>query len=333
MCSTAVAPNAPDSQIDNPNHDSIARSCEQARLTRQSELDSTSMQDIASETRPSRRASRQAVKILSSLGRSLVLLPHPSDEAACAGLLQRLCEPMVAFVTNDAVEVEDVSSVVASRRGRAVVRQGEAVKALTLAGVHQVEFLSDYPFLDKFCARVLYDVLPLLFASAHTLIRRHKPDTVLVPAYEGGHPDHDVCSFVGAMVRQWLRLPIWEMPLYHELESGELISQRFREPNGTELMYPLTSMELRTRSAMMYCYTSLSDPAAYITGTVEYFRPQRKYDYSLPGCVGKQSVEVWMVPASLPEERRQLPQYAFNSGMPSGAVVRQDGRTKRQSMK
>jgi len=333
MCSTAVAPNFVDSQIDDPNHDSLVGSCEQARLTRQSKLDSDSMQDVAPETRPSRRTSQQAVKTLSSLGRSLVLLPHPSDEAACAGLLQRLCEPIVAFVTNDAAEVEDVSSAVASRRGRAVVRQGEAVKALTLAGVHQIEFLSDYPYPDKFCAQLLYDVLPLLFASVHTLIRRHKPDTVLVPAYEGGHPDHDVCSFVGAMVRQWLRLPIWEMPLYHESESGELISQRFREPNGTELMYLLSSMELRTRSAMMSCYTSLCDPAAYITGEVEYFRPQGKYDYSLPGRLETKSIEVWMAPALLPEERRQLARYAFNSGMPSGAVIRRDGRTKRLSMK
>jgi hypothetical protein len=175
MCSTAVAPNVVDSQIDHPNHDGLVGSCEQARLTPQSKLNSASMQDVALETRPSRRTSQQAVKTLSSL----------SDEAACAGLLQRLCEPIVAFVTNDAAEVEDVSSAVASRRGRAVVRQGEAVKALTLAAVHQIEFLSDYPYPDKFCAQLLYDVLPLLFASVHTLIRRHKPDTVLVPAYEG----------------------------------------------------------------------------------------------------------------------------------------------------
>lgn len=322
MCCTAVAPTTIPAKIDHLNRLSTAPICGQALLTQPNQVGSpgNGTRDLITETRPARRTSQRAVKTLSSLGRTLVLLPHPGDEAACAGLLQRSCEPIVAVVTNDAAEVQGGSSMVATHRKYAIIRQQEALKALPLAGVHQVEFLSDYPYLDKFCAHALCDVLPLLFAAVHTLIRRHRPDSLLVPAYEGGHPDHDVCSFVGAMVRQWMQLPIWEMPLYHASDSGEIVSQRFREPNGSELMYPLTSAELHTRAAMLSCYASERDSAAYITGAAEYFRPQEKYDYSLPVPLGTDNVTAWAPPPSAVDSRRQLAQYAYNSGMPPGAV-------------
>ena len=54
-------------------------------------------------------------------------------------------------------------------------------------------------------------------------MRQYKPETVIVPAYEGGHPDHDSCSFLGALLRRKLQSRVWEMPLYHRSPTGKLI--------------------------------------------------------------------------------------------------------------
>ncbi len=144
----------------------------------------------------------------------------------------------------------------------------------------------------------MHEALPYALAALLTPICMHRPAAILVPAYEGGHPDHDSCSFVGALARELTSLPVWEMPLYHRSVSDELECQRFLEPNGTEVTIRLTATEIANRSIMIAGYSSQLDLGAFIHSNVESFRPQPQYDYSEPPHEGALNYERWGWPIS-----------------------------------
>src|SRR5947207_15801512 len=64
-------------------------------------------------------------------------------------------------------------------------------------------------------------------------VERHRPHAVLTLAYEGGHPDHDCCSVLGALLGERFELPVWEMRLYHRLK-GKIHMQSFVARRGGE---------------------------------------------------------------------------------------------------
>ncbi|MFB3812616.1 MAG: PIG-L deacetylase family protein [Terriglobales bacterium] len=136
-----------------------------------------------------------------------------------------------------------------------MVRRLEAAAALAVAGIRRLEFLSSYSTSRTLRDQQLYRAIPELVETAEEMIARYKPQALLVPAYEGGHPDHDVCSFVGWVLGRRVGIRVWEMPLYHRSEKGTLVCQRFRDPNGAEIPLWLTPIELRTRSTMAACKT------------------------------------------------------------------------------
>lgn len=227
-------------------------------------------------------------------GRTLVLVAHQDDETACGGLLQRLADSIVAFATNGAPNDAYFWKRFGSRINYAAVRRSEAEVAVRKLGVSRVEFLNDYapPRLD-FNDQTLYQVLPFAFQALCTLVRQHRPDTVLVPAYEGGHPDHDACSFLGAMVGWQFGLPIWEMPLYHRSQAGELRCQQFSLPNGKERAVILNVAERQAREDAIATYVSQTDIRDFVSADIELFRPQAKYDYSRPPDAVTVNYETW----------------------------------------
>lgn len=249
-----------------------------------------------------------------SLGRTMILLAHPGDEIACAGLLQHCCEPVVVFATDGTTDAE--SSCTTTQRHRTVryLRRQEASTALVVAGIRRIEFLSGCD--DKVQNLRLYRAVPHLFEAWCRSIARYRPETILVPAYEGGHPDHDVCSFLGALIRKQLNLPVWEMPLYHKSEGGELVYQRFPRMNGTEVIYPLGEWELSIRAVMMACYPSHRDCAAFKTDDAECYRPQPEYDYSRPPRNGTVNYGNWRHPVSPSELCRHLARFARRVSVP-----------------
>ncbi len=262
----------------------------------------------ASETRNARLVWDGRLMTRSSLGHTLILQPHPGDEIACAGLLQHCRNPVVVFATDGMTDAESSCPTYRRRETLRYLRRQEATTALILAGVRQVEFLSDYR--NKLSDLRLYRAVPHLFNVICQMIARYHPETVLVPAYEGGHPDHDVCSFVGALIRKRLNLPVWEMPLYHKSDTGELVGQRFREMNGSELIYLLNPQEVSQRAAMVACYTSRRDFADLSADDTECYRPQAEYDYSRPPQNGTVNYENWRCPVSPAELCQHLEHYA-----------------------
>ena len=247
-------------------------------------------------------------------GPSLILLPHPGDEIACAGLLQHCCDPVVVFATDGMTEDERSCPTLRRQQKLRYERRQEATTALLLAGIQRAEFLGSYG--NNMEVLRLHRGVAQLFDVLWQMMTHYRPEAVLVPAYEGGHPDHDVCSFVGALLRTRLNTPVWEMPLYHKSDAGELVYQRFRQMNGTEVIYPLGPEELSLRAAMAACYTSKRDFAYLEADDLECYRPQAEYDYSRPPQNRTVNYENRRCPVSPWELCRQLTLYALRMPVP-----------------
>lgn len=233
-------------------------------------------------------------------GRTLVLVAHPDDETGgCAGLLQRIREPMVFFATEGAPAGEWFWGRFGSQQAYSRIRRYEAVSALSEIGVKTVGFLGDWiedgaDLKDQ----ELFKHLPKAFTAAAYVLNRLSPDVVLVPAYEGGHPDHDVCSFLGNLLNKVLHVDVWEMPLYHRSMNGSLVCRRFRNQSGEETSLVMSLAEVKRRKQMMKHYISQWDLPDYITTPIEYFRPQVAYDYLQPPHSGLLNYQVWQWPIS-----------------------------------
>lgn len=248
--------------------------------------------------RPVDRRARPGAKVAPLLGRTMVLVAHPDDESGgCAALLQRVSEPIIVFATDGAPLDEFFWRPFGSRKTYSRIRREEARRGLAGINVGAVHFLDDdteTQFLDQ----QLHDALPAAMSAFGKLVRRYQPDAILAPAYEGGHPDHDACSFIAHIVGEQQRVPVWEMPLYHRAANGRIVCQRFLDANGTEVRIRCTAAELLNRNALVANYASQIDLGMFIKSKVECFRPQRKYDFSRPPHDGPANYEIWGWPIS-----------------------------------
>jgi len=224
-------------------------------------------------------------------GRILVLGAHPDDEAACGFLLQRARQAAVVVATDGAPVSEYFWGRYGSRRQYAAIRRAETTQALGLLGIADIHFLAhaDHRFSDQQLHCGLHDA----FQELSRIAQQFEPDALLAPAYEGGHPDHDSCSFLVHLVSGKLGIRAWEFPTYHRSSTGVVVHQAFRAPNGTEIeLYP-TPAELARRQQMIAAYASQPDICDYISAEAESYRPQPAYDYSCPPHPGLLNYEAW----------------------------------------
>jgi N-acetylglucosamine malate deacetylase 2 len=213
---------------------------------------------------------------------------HQDDETACSVLLQRAREARVVFATNGAPPSDFFWHRYGSRQQYAAVRHAEALQSLGVIGITEATFLQDAARQDQ----ELYRFLPSAL-EALELARHFKPDALVTPAYEGGHPDYDACSFLARSVGHSLSVSRGEMPLYHRSPNGTLVHQEFRTPlTGEILLYP-TQLELRRRDEMLRKYVSQPDASKFVSARLERFRPQPSYDYSRPPQPGALNYERW----------------------------------------
>ena len=226
------------------------------------------------------------------LGKTLVLIAHPDDEAVgCGALLQRMKEPVVVFATDGAPRDPYFWEKTGSREAYAELRRREARASLSLAGLRHIEFLQAGE--GWFTDQELFRCLAPAFESLSALVRRYSPQALLTLAYEGGHPDHDSCSFLTSVLARSLFLPVWEMPLYFRRTDGETLCQQFRVLNGTEVALHPTEEEQKTKREMLATYASQGEVLKQFSAATEWFRPQAAYDYSQPPHTGVLNYEAW----------------------------------------
>jgi LmbE family N-acetylglucosaminyl deacetylase len=260
------------------------------------------------------------------LGRTLVLVAHPDDEAAgCGVLLQRMREAAVVFATDGAPRDDYFWKHHGSRLRYSRVRQEEARNALAAVGVSEVEFLHHFTNLssrrepiatdplEQFVDQELHRNIPQAFERLVEIVQRRRPEALLTLAYEGGHPDHDTCSFLGSLLGRQFGLPTWEMPLYFRAQPGDRIFQDFYQKNGTEVELEPTASEIEAKRRMLASYRSQSHFLTRFAEHKEHFRPQAAYDYTRPPHEGLLNYEAWQWPITGKQVAESFTSYLHNA--------------------
>jgi LmbE family N-acetylglucosaminyl deacetylase len=105
---------------------------------------------------------------------------------------------------------------------------------------------------------------------------RLKPDRIWVPAYEGGHQDHDVTNYIGARMAE--DYEVWEFSEYN-FSNGRAKSQTFVHPNGSESTLVLDDDERARKRELLLLYASEKKNLGSVGIEREVFRPLVAYDY------------------------------------------------------
>lgn len=213
----------------------------------------------------------------------LILAPHPDDEvvgadAAIARARAAGSRVLVAFLTTG-VPARALLWPWA-RRGhpaRVARRLGEAHAAAADSGVTIVR-------QSELATRELKSAIPETLAAVRELLTDEAVDTVWVPAYEGGHQDHDVANFIGS--RLTVLCDVFEFAEYHNA-TGRTSNNAFISHSGDELVLELSAAEQVAKTRRLGLYRSERGNLGYVTVTHERFRPLARYDYANPPHEGK----------------------------------------------
>lgn len=226
------------------------------------------------------------------LGTTLILMAHPDDEIIiCGALMQEMKKAIVVFATDGAPRDEYFWKQYGSREAYANVRRDEAQRALAVVGA-QALFLADR-VRGGIADQELFRNLPAATAATEQIIAELRPDSILVPAYEGGHPDHDAACFIGSIVGRRTGVPIWESPLYHRGPEGAPAVQTFPSFSGQEVEFRIQGEALARKARMSGIYKSQNLVLDQFHPERETFRPIAGYDFTVPPLPWKLNYEVW----------------------------------------
>lgn len=177
---------------------------------------------------------------LEIFSRPLIFVGHPDDESiACGGLLQRVATPLVVFATDGAPAGYGLERKFGSMKAYAELRFQEASRALSHVPNAAFQWLTR-PDGSKFNDGHLFEELPVAATSLLAIARTFCPDAIISHTYEGGHLDHEACSFLAMHVGVPLSLRRFVFPLYWTDQRGKVVSQQFREsvPNVYDVGLP-----------------------------------------------------------------------------------------------
>ena len=108
-------------------------------------------------------------------------------------------------------------------------------------------------------------------------------DRVWVPAYEGGHQDHDTANYIGSCLNSGEL--VWEFSEYH-FARRTVQKNTFIEREGREISLLLDSEERERKRSLLLEYDSEQKNLGYVGVLQESFRPLVGYDYSRPPHTG-----------------------------------------------
>lgn len=141
-----------------------------------------------------------------------------------------------------------------------------------------MEFLktrSGSPIIDQ----QLFQHLPEAVPAVTEVVSRVRPDALLTLAYEGGHPDHDSCSFITSLIVRECSLPAWEMPIEPLFKKVERRWQTFLSPAQPPVTLHPTCDEIARKRRALDAYASQGTFTG-IESVDETFRPLAEYDYT-----------------------------------------------------
>lgn len=215
--------------------------------------------------------------------RILILVPHPDDEVvACCAAIGRAKGPSVEifalYLSHGCVAREVMWPWEQDEYDLAVNRRlTEAKTAAKLLGITPAGW-SPRP------ARQLWKFLPRVQMEIEQAIAANKIEQLWVPAYEGGNADHDAVNAVASLFKS--KLSVLEFAEYNFLD-GQLLSQEFPSPNGSEQIIQLKISEQQRKQEALALYASEKRNLGYVGTERECYRPLADYDYTRPPHDGK----------------------------------------------
>jgi LmbE family N-acetylglucosaminyl deacetylase len=210
--------------------------------------------------------------------RPLIFVAHPDDESlACSGLIQRVETALVVFATDGAAPGFGGERISGSLKAYSDARFLEACRALTHVSHASFHRLTK-PDAAYFVEVHLWEELPDAFAALCMAARSYSPDAIISHAYEGGHLDHDACSFLATHGAAELSLPHFEFPLYWSDANGNVVRQTFRDSAmsastaNRKIELHLTESEIHLKRKMLAEYHTQRGTVSSFAPEVERFR-------------------------------------------------------------
>ena len=231
---------------------------------------------------PSVKILKEIYSVGPGLRRIMVFAPHPDDEiiGAFSILSRSRLASFLVFVTDGAP-----AKIGNERAKLQCERQRESEKIALFLGIPL-----DHLFRIGIPDQETVFQLPRLIISVFQLLRELRPDVVLVPAYEGGHPDHDSTAFAvhQASDRLGQSTPsLIEMCLYHDCNGRMQTGEFLRHSSISDcLTIVLSNEDRRLKEEAFAIYRSQADILKYFSTEFERFRPAPNYDFQYPPHCG-----------------------------------------------
>jgi N-acetylglucosamine malate deacetylase 1 len=208
--------------------------------------------------------------------RILFLAPHPDDElvAATSSIVRARragAAVHVLYLTTGVPAPEQLWPWRnSSHAARVTARRSEALRVATDLELVPVGF-------SEWASRDLKSHLREALTWITQIMREQAIDTIWVPAWEGGHQDHDVANFLAARAADGR--PVVEFAEYNRANGTDNWNS-FAVPNGTETLRLLTEKEARAKRALLALYRSEKANLTGVKFEKESFRPLPAHDYA-----------------------------------------------------
>src|SRR5579862_308184 len=213
---------------------------------------------------------------MTSPRRILVLAPHPDDEVVACGVAALRARAagarvFVRYLTSGVPERgEGWLRPPAPYAVRVARRRREALSAAALLGLEPVGFAARP-------SRHLRSELDAAAAEVGAAIVAYAPEVLWVPAFEGGHQDHDAANALAAALAG--AMPVWEFAAYNFV-GGRVRANRFAQEHGGEASLVATPAEEAIKRRALACYRSERGNLRHVGAGREACRPLPTYDYT-----------------------------------------------------
>lgn len=219
--------------------------------------------------------------------RHLFIVAHVDDDGIGFGAgIQALPGVRIVYLTDSAPrDPRYFAQPCASREAYAALRHEEALRAAALLGVAQDRL----HFLDAVDMESFRE-LERLEAALDRVCLDESPDVIWSPAYDGGHPDHDVAAFLATRIATRLRRPHFEFALYgsgNSIRPGEFTS------GAPGFARRLSRVERERKAGVLAAYVSQSRILRRLAVDRERFRPAHRTDFHRRPSDRKTLYESW----------------------------------------
>lgn len=222
-----------------------------------------------------------------SPGTILIVAAHPDDETVGAGAHLSSWRGRVHIVHVTDGSPRDLKDALKAgcptREEYADLRRQEVLKALALAGVAAGRWRSA-GVVDQEASLAL----PAVTRHIRAVLDEVRPAFVLTHPYEGGHPDHDACSFaVQAATQARSEIEVWEFASYHAGPDGIETGRFLPNSPNTVFSMRLDAADRERKRAMIECFSTQLHMLASFGLEQEIFRRAPAYDFTRPPHEGR----------------------------------------------